>query len=133
MRKRRIGNLFQTGDEKTQKHVPVIECPTTVTAGKSFDVTLTVGKEVPHPVSAGHHIRWMKLFFQPDDETTVYEVAGFEFASYGETVENISTGQVCGHASASVRLSVNRPGALLVIAYCNIHGLWENSAELGLL
>ena len=133
MRQRRIGDLFQTADSKTEKHVPVIDCPTTVSPGKAFEVKLSIGKEIPHPNSVRHHIRWMKLFFQPDGEKTAYEVAGFEFGSHGETAPDLDKELIYNEPRATVRLTIDRPGALLAISYCNIHGLWENAAEVGLL
>jgi superoxide reductase len=44
-----FGELFQTADWKTEKHVPVIECQDRVKAGELFPVKVTLGKEIAHP------------------------------------------------------------------------------------
>ena len=51
----KIGELHQSADWKTEKHVPVIECPDEVTADEVFDVKVTPGKEVAHPNTTEHH------------------------------------------------------------------------------
>ena len=57
-----IARLYQTADWKTEKHVPVIECPDTVKANEMFSVKATIGKEVAHPNTTAHHIAWVKLY-----------------------------------------------------------------------
>jgi superoxide reductase len=52
-----LGELFQTADWKTEKHVPVIECADQVKAGEFFPVKVTLGKEIAHPNTTEHHIR----------------------------------------------------------------------------
>ena len=59
-------DVIQKADWKQEKHVPVIECPDTVSAGQNFDVQVCVGKEVAHPNATEHHIRWIELFFLPE-------------------------------------------------------------------
>ena len=56
--------LIQSGDWKGEKHVPVIEAPEEVASGEAFTVTVSVGKEIPHPNTTEHHIRWIKLFLR---------------------------------------------------------------------
>jgi superoxide reductase len=41
----KIGEQYQTADWKSEKHVPVIDCPDEVKADEMFDVTITLGKE----------------------------------------------------------------------------------------
>ncbi|HIJ17897.1 MAG TPA: Neelaredoxin, partial [Thermoplasmata archaeon] len=45
-------------DWKTEKHVPVIECPDKIAPDQIFDVTVMIGKEIAHPNTTAHHIRW---------------------------------------------------------------------------
>jgi superoxide reductase len=40
-----FGELFQTADWKTEKHVPVIECPNQVKAGEMFLVKPVLGRK----------------------------------------------------------------------------------------
>jgi desulfoferrodoxin (superoxide reductase-like protein) len=48
-KKMSLGDYLQTADWKSEKHAPVIECPDTVNADEEFHVSLTIGKEIPHP------------------------------------------------------------------------------------
>jgi len=41
-----LSEHIQTADWKSEKHVPVIECPDKVKAGEIFQVKVTLGKEV---------------------------------------------------------------------------------------
>ncbi|MFZ5906555.1 MAG: desulfoferrodoxin family protein, partial [Nitrospirota bacterium] len=64
----KIGEFYQSADWKSEKHVPVIDCPAAVKAGENFQVTVSIGKEVAHPNTTEHHIRWIQLFFKPEGE-----------------------------------------------------------------
>ena len=61
----KIGNLIQEADWKKEKHVPVIECPDEVSKDEMFDVKAGLGKEIAHPNTTEHHIRWIELYFHP--------------------------------------------------------------------
>ena len=82
-----FGELYQTADWKSEKHVPVIECKNKVAADTVFEVTVTVGKEIAHPNTTEHHIRWIKLYFKPEGDKFSYEVGDCEFNVHGECVE----------------------------------------------
>jgi len=43
-----IGDRLQSADWKSEKHVPVIECPDKVRAGEWVHVAVTIGKEMSH-------------------------------------------------------------------------------------
>lgn len=122
-----IGEQYQTADWKSEKHVPVIECPDEVAADEMFDVTVTLGKEVAHPNTTEHHIRWIQLYFKPEDDKFTYQVGNFEFTAHGESVEGADKGPVYTNHSAVGGLKIKKSGTLLATALCNIHGLWENS------
>ena len=64
---KKLGNLFQEADWKSEKHVPVIDCPDSVKSGETFEIRVSIGKEVAHPNTTDHHIRWIQVFFQPED------------------------------------------------------------------
>jgi superoxide reductase len=127
-----LGEHIQKADWKKEKHVPVIECAGTVTAGELFPVKVSIGKEIPHPNTTEHHIRWIQLFFQPDGVKFTYEVGRFEFNAHGESVAGANQGPVYTHPEAQTALKIDRPGTLYALALCNIHGLWESSKEIGL-
>jgi len=120
----KLGERIQTADWKKEKHVPVIECPDQVKAGEAFEVKASVGKEIAHPNTAEHHIRWISLYFQPEGDKFSYEVAHFEFNAHGE-------GTAYTSPLAITSLKVDKAGTLHALALCNIHGLWESSREIG--
>ena len=126
----KLGDQFQSADWKGEKHVPVIECPNSVSAGENLDVTITVGKEISHPNTTEHHIRWVQLFFKPDGENTTYEAGNYEFTAHGESPEGANAGPVYTHHSIKTSLNINKPGTLIAASLCNIHGLWESSREI---
>jgi len=125
-----IKELFQSADWKSEKHVPVIDAPDKVQKGNLVTVILTVGKEIPHPNTAEHHIRWIALFFHPAGEKFPYQIGRFEFSSHGESVQAPNSSTIYTHPLVSCNFKTEKPGTLLASSYCNIHGLWESSKEL---
>jgi superoxide reductase len=123
----KMGNLFQSADWKTEKHVPVIEAPEQVKAGEIFEVKVSIGKEVAHPNKTEHHIRWIQLFFKPEGDKFSYQVGNFEFCAHGESAEGPDTGPAYTNHSVAASLRLNKSGQLHAVSLCNIHGLWENS------
>jgi len=126
----KIGEFYKSADWQTEKHVPVIECPDRVKAGEIFEVKASIGKEVAHPNTTAHHIRWIQLFFMPAGAKFIQQVGNFEFSAHGEAVEGPDTGPVYTDHAVTARLQVNKPGTLIATALCNIHGLWENARTI---
>ena len=124
--------LFQTADWKAEKHVPVIDCPEQIKSGELFIVTISVGKEVAHPNTTEHHIRWISLYFLPDGEKFIYEVGHFEFSAHGESSQGPNKGAVYTNHEVAATLKVNKPGVLYATSFCNIHGLWQSEKEIKL-
>ncbi|MGB5985092.1 MAG: class II SORL domain-containing protein [Desulfobacterales bacterium] len=127
-----ISELYQTADWKSEKHVPVIECPESVAADEVFDVKISLGKEVAHPNTTEHHIRWIQLYFKPEGDKFAYQVGNFEFCAHGESAGGADEGPVYTNHAATASLKVKKAGTLLATAFCNIHGLWENAKPLSL-
>jgi superoxide reductase len=127
-----LSERVQTADWKGEKHVPVIECADNVNANDFFDVTATLGKEIAHPNTTEHHIRWISLYFHPDGEKFTYEVGHFEFNAHGESGKGPNEGPVTTNQSVTASLKIAKPGTLHALAYCNIHGLWESTKEIKL-
>jgi superoxide reductase len=123
----KIGDLYQTADWKTEKHVPVIECRDEVAVDEMFEISVSLGKEVAHPNTTEHHIRWIRLYFKPDGDKFSYEIGNYEFAAHGESVEGPNTGPAYTNHSVVTKVKLKKPGQLFAAAFCNIHGLWENS------
>ena len=128
----KLGEKIQSADWKTEKHVPVIDCADQVAADKMFAVKVSVGKEIPHPNTTEHHIRWIDVYFQPDGDKFVYQVAHFEFSAHGESAKGANQGPAYTHPEASFSMKVNAAGTLIALSLCNIHGLWESSKAITL-
>ena len=122
---------IQSADWKTEKHVPVIECPDAVAAGESFEVKVSLGKEVAHPNTTEHHIRWIALFYRPQGDKFTYQVGHFEFTAHGESAAGPNQGPVHTDHRVVTSLQINMPGVLQALALCNIHGLWQGEREVG--
>ncbi|WP_029898956.1 class II SORL domain-containing protein [Desulfohalovibrio reitneri] len=128
----KIGELYKTADWKSEKHVPVIECPDSVARDDFFQITVSLGKEVAHPNTTEHHISWIEVYFMPEGEKFVQQVARFEFSAHGQSVEGPNEGTVYTHHTGTCSMKTGKPGTILATAYCNIHGLWENSRKIGI-
>jgi len=130
MAEQKLSEKIQTADWKTEKHVPVIDSPEKVKAGELFDVKVTLGKEIAHPNTTEHHIRWIELYFLPQGAKFACQVARFEFTAHGESTEGANQGPVYANHEATASMKTSKPGALMATAYCNIHGLWQSSRAL---
>jgi superoxide reductase len=100
-----FGELFQAADWKAEKHVPVIDCLEKVKAGELFVATVSVGKEVAHPNTTEHHIRWISVYFRAEGEKFPFEVGHFEFSAHGESIEGPNQGPV--YTNHEVAISMN--------------------------
>ncbi|MFH1269900.1 MAG: class II SORL domain-containing protein [Candidatus Omnitrophota bacterium] len=123
-------DLFQSADWKKEKHVPVIDAADKVKKGEFLSIALSVGKEISHPNTTAHHIRWVGVYFLPQGEKFPYEIGKIEFSSHGESAQGADTSTVYTHPEAAVKLKTEKPGVILAASYCNIHGLWQSSKEL---
>lgn len=125
-----IGEHLQHADWQAEKHVPFIEAPTEVKAGEQFEVRVALGKEIGHPNTTEHHIRWIDVHFHPVEDDFTYHVGRFEFAAHGESVQGPNTGPVYTHHEVTFSVALNEPGTLYALAFCNIHGIWEYAHEI---
>jgi superoxide reductase len=121
-----ICDKIQSDDWKHEKHVPTIDVPDTIKADELVEVTVQIGKEIPHPNLVEHHIRWIQVYFTPDEGKFTYDLGTFTFNSHGEGPASI-------HSKAKFYFKTNKPGTLNAISYCNIHGLWENSKTIKIM
>jgi superoxide reductase len=126
----KVGELYQSADWKSEKHVPVIECPDEVKANEIFHVTVTLGKEVAHPNTTEHHIRWIQVFFHGQGDKFPYQVGNFEFTAHGEAVDGPNKGPVYTNHSVTASLKISKGGTLHATSLCNIHGLWQNAKDI---
>jgi len=127
-----LSERIQRADWKLEKHVPAIEAPAQVKAGEVFEVKVSLGKEIAHPNTTEHHIAWISLYFQPEGEKFSHQVGHFEFSAHGESTAGPNQGPVYTHHQVTAAMKIAKPGTLYALAFCNIHGLWENSQEIGI-
>ena len=125
-----LKELLQSADWKKEKHVPVIEAFSQVKKGEFFQVKLTVGKEIAHPNTTEHHIRWIEAYFLADGEKFPYEIGRFEFGSHGESAQGPNTSTVFTGPEAVISFKTDKPGVIFASSYCNIHGLWQDSFKI---
>mgnify|MGYP000852412294 CR=1 FL=1 len=126
----KFADVVQSADWKAEKHVPVIEAPESVKAGEKLNIQVTVGKEIPHPNTTEHHIRWIKLYFKPEGGKFAYELGSFEFAAHGESTDGANKGPAYTEPAVEMTVKLGGSGTLLATSYCNIHGLWESSKSI---
>lgn len=113
--------MIKTADWKTEKHVPVIE----LVEVKEGEVTVevSIGKEIPHPNTFEHHIRWIELYYLPDKGAFLYPIGRANFNGHGE-------GKLFVEPRALFEFKAVKPGKLVAFSLCNIHGLWKNETKL---
>ncbi|MBM3252639.1 MAG: Neelaredoxin [Candidatus Omnitrophica bacterium] len=123
-------DLFQGADWKKEKHVPVIEAPDKVKKGEPFKFNVAVGKEIAHPNTTEHHIRWIEVYFMPDGEKFPYQIGKFEFASHGESTQGPNTSTIYTNSEVVCSIRTEKTGTIFASSYCNIHGLWQTSKKI---
>ena len=129
---KKIGELVQEADWKSEKHVPVIECADAAKADELFEVKVTIGKEIAHTNTTEHHINWITLFFLPEGEKFPHQIARYEFVAHGASAQGPNTSTVYTHHSAAGWMKTSKPGTLIAVSMCNIHGLWQSSKDFKL-
>jgi len=125
-----ISEVIKSADWKTEKHAPVIEVPEGIKAGENFEVKVSLGKAVAHPNTTNHHISWIAVYFQPEGAPVPYQVGHFDFSAHGASAAGPDEGPLYTAPSAVITIKTDKPGTLQAVSFCNIHGLWENTAEV---
>jgi len=117
---KKLGDAILTPDQEAgkEKHVPIITAPATAQKGVAFDVTVEVGKVVPHPNTVEHHIKWIQLYALYEGSKYVIELGTFNF---GATV---------AAPKVTVPVILQQNATLYALEHCNIHGVWDNSTEV---
>jgi superoxide reductase len=129
---KKIVELVQEADWKVEKHVPVIDCADTITADEMFEVKASIGKEVAHPNTTEHHISWIEIYFLADGEKFPQLIARSEFGAHGASVQGPNTSTIYTNPSAVCMMKTGKPGTLMAVSMCNIHGLWQSAKEIKL-
>ncbi len=123
-------DLFQSADWKKEKHVPVIKMPDKANKGEFLNVSVCVGKEIAHPNTTEHHIRFIEAYFLAQGEKFPYQLGRFNFTAHGESIDGPNTSAVYTHPEVALSFKTDKPGTIYAISYCNIHGLWQNARQL---
>lgn len=127
---KQIGGFLSTADWKTEKHVPVLECPDKVKRGELFSLKATIGKEIARPNTTENHMRRITIYFQPENDKFPYEVGHFDFSSHGESADGPNRDAVYAHHEVTTSLKISRSGTIYATSMCNIRGLWQSVKEI---
>ena len=114
-----LNDYVKTADWKSEKHVPAIAAPAKVAAGETFEVEVSVGKEIPHPNTIEQHIVWIALHFVPEGSPVSEGIGRVGLSSHGSVASTAS--------AAKFSLALQKGGEFHATAYCNLHGLWLSS------
>ncbi|MCX5693781.1 MAG: class II SORL domain-containing protein [Candidatus Omnitrophica bacterium] len=125
-----LRDLLQSADWKAEKHVPVIEGPDRVSKGEVLKIEVSVGKQIAHPNTTEHHIRFIELYFLATGEKFPYQLARFEFNAHGESAQGPNTSTIFSEPKVSAIFKTEKGGLIMATAYCNIHGLWRSEKEV---
>lgn len=125
-----IGDLLQSADWKTEKHVPVIEGPDKIGKGQALAIEVSVGKQIAHPNTTEHHIRSIEVYFLATGEKFPYQIARFEFNAHGESAQGPNTSTIFSEPKVTAVFKTEKSGVIMATAYCNIHGLWRSEKEI---
>jgi superoxide reductase len=125
-----LKELLQNADWKKEKHVPVIECAQKIKKGQLLTLSISVGKEIAHPNTTAHHIRWIEVYFLPNDEKFPYQLGRAEFSAHGASVQGADTSTVYTEPCIRITFKTEKPGTVMASSYCNIHGLWQSAQGL---
>ena len=110
--------IFPPEKEGKEKHVPHIEAPAKVKAGEPFQVTVIVGKEVPHPNTIEHHIKWIQVYTKEEGTRPVVHVGTFDL------------GPTFADPKVTFTAMLRKTSTFYALEYCNVHGVWDNSAKV---
>jgi len=102
-----------------EKHTPVIKAPEKVRTNEEFEVIINIGEKVPHPNTIEHHIKWIQVFAEVEERAfNPVHVATFDL------------GPTFAEPKVKFRMKLEKTANLIVLGYCNLHGIWENSMKI---
>ena len=111
---------INTADWKNEKHVPVIELAKT---SNELKINVEVGKEIPHPNTYEHHIKWIEAYFE-DAAGNLFPIGRVDFEGHGEK------GFAKPSAQFIFQLKEHEKGKIVALSFCNIHGVWKSEKEV---
>lgn len=114
-----INRAEKPGEEKglEKAHSPVIKAPETVKAGEVFPVEVEIG-QVPHPMGPTHWIEHLQFNIGNEPAGNVI------FRSHGYLKAAAKFDVLLGKELSGKTVS------LVVQIKCNLHGIWQNHANV---
>ena len=101
-----------------KSHAPVITLPGSIKAGEPFSVEVSVG-EILHPMGSAHWIEYIELRIGNEPAGRVdFQARGFL------KPKAVFTVVIPKEAAPDGKLT------LVAQQHCNLHGLWESSADI---
>lgn len=125
-----LKDLLQSADWKTEKHVPVIDASDKINKGEALKLEVSVGKQIAHPNTTEHHIRFIEIYFLAAGEKFPYQVAHFEFNAHGESAQGPNTSTIFSEPKVAASFKTEKSGIIMAVSYCNIHGIWRSEKEV---
>ncbi len=98
-----------TATEK--KHAPTIGMPGYIKTNQVFFVTVEVGRQL-HVMTPNHWIMWIEVYLD------------------NALISRTEFSPLSPQASVAVPVSVGGPAVLKVMERCNLHGIWESTANI---
>jgi superoxide reductase len=123
-----LNALYQAGDWAKEKHVPVIEV--VGKEGNKINIKVSVGKQIAHPNTTAHFIAWIDVYFHPDGSKFPYQIGKAEFSAHGASTEGADKSTVYTEPVGLFTFKTDKPGTILALSCCNIHGLWRNELKV---
>ena len=128
-----LKELLQSADWKKEKHVPVIEVSDVIKKGDAAKISVIVGKEIAHPNTTEHHIRWIEVYFLAEGEKFPCQIGHFDFTAHGESAQGPNMSTIFTSPDVVISLKTEKSGTIMASSYCNIHGLWTSAKKLDCL
>ena len=125
-----LRDLLQSADWKTEKHVPVIDAPDRINKGQLLKLGISVGKQIAHPNTTEHHIRWIEVYFLAVGEKFPYQIARIDFDAHGESAQGPNTSTVYTVPQVALSFKTDKSGEIFALSYCNIHGIWKGVKQI---
>ncbi len=120
--------LYAAGDWAKEKHVPAIEV--VGKEGNKINIKVTVGKQIAHPNTTAHFIAWIDVYFQPDGSKFPYQIGKAEFVAHGASTDGADKSTVYTEPVGWFTFKTDKPGVIIALSSCNIHGLWRNELKV---
>ena len=121
---KKIGDLIYSKEAEEdatlkEKHTPEIEAPANAKADEAFNVTVVVGRAVPHPNLVEHHIKWIRVFVEEEGRShNPVHVATYEI------------GPAYAEPRMTFPMRLRKSSTVYALGYCNLHGIWESSFDI---